>query len=202
MNHTIIKISGIILAAGEAKRFGTPKQLLPWKNSTILGTVLEEFKKSKLSEIIVVLGAYNNIIIEKLKDKLKNCNIVINDNWKKGMFTSIIEGLNKAIELSFDYALFHQGDMPFINHHVLNEFINATKNNEKLIIATVNNKPAHPYMIHKSYFNEILKMDGNDGMRPFIRKYFKTAYKIEVPYMIGKQDIDTWEDYRRLKNGI
>ncbi len=196
------KISGIILAAGEAKRFGTPKQLLPWKTSTILGTVLDEFKKSNLSEIIVVLGAYNDLIIDKLKDKLENCKIVINKTWKNGMFTSILKGLNKAIELESDYALFHQGDMPFIEHKIINEFINIANNNDKLIIATVNNKPAHPYMIYKSYFNEILKMNGNEGMRPFIRKYFNIAYKIEVPYKVGKQDIDTWEDYRRLKDGI
>ena len=201
MKNTITKISAIILAAGEAKRFGEPKQLLPWGNSTILGTVLDEFSKANFYSIIVVLGAYNEIIKQKLNHKLKNKNIVINENWQKGMFSSIIAGLKEAIKLNSDFALFHQGDMPFIKSDILNEFIKKAEKG-KIIIATVNNRPAHPYLIHKDYFNEILNMDGKEGMRPFIRKYFNDAFKIKVPYKTGKQDIDTWDDYRRLKNGI
>ena len=203
MNHTTIKkISAVILAAGEAKRFGEPKQLLEWKNSTILGTVVDKFKKVGFYKIIVVLGAYHNLIMEKLSKNFKNVNVAINKNWKKGMFSSILTGLNEAIKLNSDFVLFHQGDMPFITEEVLKNFIKEARINKKIVIATVDNRPAHPYMIHKDYFSEILQMDGQKGMRPFVRKYFPIAEKIPVPYNIGKQDIDTWDVYWRLKNGI
>ena len=203
MSHTTIKkISAVILAAGEAKRFGEPKQLLKWKDSTILGTVVSTFKKADFDNIIIVLGAYYELIKKKLSNELKDINIANNRHWKKGMFSSILTGLNEAIKLNSDFVLFHQGDMPFITEEVLKNFIKEAKKNKKIVIATVDNRPAHPYMIYKDYFSEILQMDGQEGMRPFIRKYFPIAEKIPVPYNIGKQDIDTWEVYWRLKNGI
>ena len=203
MNHTTInKVSAVILAAGEAKRFGEPKQLLEWKNSTILGTVIDIFKKANFDNIIVVLGAYYEIITEKLSNEFKDVRVAINRTWEKGMFSSILTGINEAIKLNSDFILFHQGDMPFITEKILKNFIEKAYENKKIVIATVDNRPAHPYMIHKDYFSEILQMEGQEGMRPFIKKYFSIAEKIPVSHKIGKQDIDTWEVYWRLKNGI
>ena len=49
-------ISAIILAAGESKRMGKPKQLMPLRQKTILEQTIDNFLNSKVSEIVVVVG--------------------------------------------------------------------------------------------------------------------------------------------------
>ena len=197
------KISGAILAAGEARRFGTPKQILEWENTTILGKVIREFKNSKFSHIYLILGAYYSKIVEKLKAELQDINVVNNKKWKLGMFSSIKCAIEESMNKKDDYLLIHQGDMPFITSEVLTEFIKIGEiSDNPLIVGVYNNKPAHPYMIHKKIMKEVYSLNGDEGIRPVIRKYFQNAIKIDVNYLVGKQDIDTWEDYWRLKNGI
>ncbi len=59
------KICTIILAAGESKRLGTPKQLIPYKNSTLLGHTIQCTLNSKSNETVVVLGANSRLIQKK-----------------------------------------------------------------------------------------------------------------------------------------
>ena len=55
MSHE--EIIGIILAAGESKRFGMPKQLLTFGDTTLLGQVLRNANTSVLDRVVAVMGA-------------------------------------------------------------------------------------------------------------------------------------------------
>jgi len=74
------KITGIILAAGESKRLGQPKQLLKVDNEYLINLVVSNSLESNLSSIIVVLGAYFNQIKPKIKLESK-VRVVNNVNW-------------------------------------------------------------------------------------------------------------------------
>ena len=50
------KLAVLILAAGASSRMGKPKQLLPWKNTTLLGHAIAQAKKVSTA-VFVVLGA-------------------------------------------------------------------------------------------------------------------------------------------------
>jgi molybdenum cofactor cytidylyltransferase len=88
------KICAIILAAGASKRLGTPKQLIPHNNSTLIGHTIQCTLDSKCDETVVVLGA-NATLIQK---KISNfpVNIVRNQNWKMGMGYTIRVGLENG----------------------------------------------------------------------------------------------------------
>ena len=193
------KVALLILAAGEARRFGVPKQLLEWGNSTILGTIIDEALESNFYKIFVVLGAYYNDIKERLESKLNKTTIINNKNWKEGMFSSIKKGLETVLNKDIDYVMFQLGDMPFIKKDIFNKFIEAADSGYDFVIAENDNRPAHPYMIRKTRIREILRGNFKNGMRDVITKEFSTAYKINVNNVVARQDIDTWEIYEKLK---
>lgn len=72
------KIAVVVLAAGNAKRLGQSKQLLPWGNSTLLEHVVKNVLTVDAHNFFVVLGAYSNEIIEKTD--LSGATVLINDN--------------------------------------------------------------------------------------------------------------------------
>ena len=55
-----MSISAIILAAGQSKRMGQPKMLLPWENTTVLGKVIETIQHAGVEDILVVTGGARN----------------------------------------------------------------------------------------------------------------------------------------------
>jgi molybdenum cofactor cytidylyltransferase len=58
------EIWAVILAAGESKRMGSPKMLLPFNGSTMIECVIANVTKSDADKIIVVLGAEKEALIQ------------------------------------------------------------------------------------------------------------------------------------------
>ena len=52
-------VAAVILAAGESRRMGSPKALLPYRGQSFLDTLLELFA-ARCSTVIVVVGAHVN----------------------------------------------------------------------------------------------------------------------------------------------
>jgi CTP:molybdopterin cytidylyltransferase MocA len=48
--------AALILAAGASRRMGSPKALLPWAGTTLLGAAIREARAAGADEIVVVLG--------------------------------------------------------------------------------------------------------------------------------------------------
>ncbi len=192
-----VKVVSMILAAGEAKRFGYPKQILKWKNSTILGTVITEAVEAGFDNVFVVLGAHFELISKELKNDLEKVAVVNNLNWSEGMFSSIKAGLTEIKKIFPDYVLVQLGDMPFITRNILQSFIKTAEKRYDTVIAVENNRPAHPYMFAGKFINEIINADYGDGMRSFIKREFEKAYKINVNFKAARQDIDTLDVYKK-----
>ena len=83
-------IWALVLAAGESKRMGTSKQLLPYENTTILEAVIDHITQSMVDETLVVLGANR----EKIEDVLNDLNVktAVNPSFKAGMLSSVQKG--------------------------------------------------------------------------------------------------------------
>ncbi|MFN2153135.1 MAG: selenium cofactor biosynthesis protein YqeC, partial [Anaerolineales bacterium] len=84
-------IAGIILAAGEARRYGQPKQLLDWRGEPFVRAVAKTALEAGLSPVIVVTGAYSNEVVSAVQDL--SVQIVHNPEWQSGQASSVRAGL-------------------------------------------------------------------------------------------------------------
>ncbi|MCV7103508.1 NTP transferase domain-containing protein, partial [Mycobacterium palustre] len=50
-------VTGVVLAAGGSRRLGAPKQLLPYRDTTLLGATLGVARGAGFDQLIVTLGA-------------------------------------------------------------------------------------------------------------------------------------------------
>jgi molybdenum cofactor cytidylyltransferase len=105
-------IWAIILAAGESKRMGFPKMLLDFNGKSMLERVIENVKESDVDHIIIVLGAE----MDKLMPLVNRMNVkyCYNDNYKKGMLSSVQCGI-RNIPKYCEAVLVFQGDQPMIS---------------------------------------------------------------------------------------
>jgi molybdenum cofactor cytidylyltransferase len=90
--------AAIILAAGEAARYGKIKQLLDWRGEPFVRAVAKTALAADCSPVIVVTGAYTEQVQAAVKDL--NVLVVNNPDWKEGQASSIRAGLGSSPSLA------------------------------------------------------------------------------------------------------
>jgi len=182
-------ISAILLAAGESKRMGKLKQLTPFGRSTILEETVNNLLNSKVSEVIVVLGARADEVTEKIA--LKPVQTVVNPDYQQGMSTSLIAGL-RLIDSKAQAVMFALGDQPLINSQTINRLIEEFCNHDKgIAIPVYRGRRGHPVIFAIRYKDELFRLKGDIGGREIIDRYPDDVLEVPVNCEGIYIDIDT-----------
>jgi len=195
MINSLNKIAIIILAAGASKRMGSIKQLLPWKNTSLLGNAIEQALNSNADDIFVVLGSNYGLISEEINEH--DITIVNNKNWALGMGTSIAEAMEIIKNNSKKYraVLILLVDQPLIDVKYINILIDSFVGNN-IIASGYQNRVGVPAIFDHKYFNELKKLNGDIGARKLILEHIND---VKIINGLDKlKDIDTIESYGQL----
>ncbi len=192
--QAIPKISGIILAAGLSTRMGEPKQLLPFRDSTIIETVIDNLLGSKLSEVIVVVGHEADKIQTRIQHK--PVKIVFNPDYQDGMLTSAQYGVG-SISASADAFAMTLVDLPLITPDLVDMVIDAYVQAEGgIAVPSYNYRRGHPVIFDRRYADDILGLDENSGgVRSLYKKYADDIHYVTVDTDRVLTDIDYRKDY-------
>ncbi|MCD6419997.1 MAG: nucleotidyltransferase family protein [Synergistetes bacterium] len=191
-------ISGILLCAGESKRMGKEKLLLPFGSNTVIGHVLKQYTNSHLREVIVVVGANRNKLLPHIiKEKHPKLKIAINENYRYGMLSSLQEGI-KVAGNSNAYMV-GLGDMPLICTEIINHLLLYYRDN-KIVQPVYNNIKGKPVIFPSNLRNEILSEDPiGKSPRDIVKKHPDMVELVEIPYKEIIIDMDTIEDYNKIR---
>ncbi len=184
----------IILAAGESSRLGQPKQNLIFNGKTLLQRAVESGQDSECETIIVVLGANSNEITP-----IPGTTTLYNPDWKEGMASSIKKAvLEINNDLSVDKVIIMLCDQPFVGAALLNSLISKYIETCKPIVAcTYNETTGVPVLFDRTLFNDLLLLQGKDGAKKILKDHANDI--ATIPFEQGGIDIDTPEDYERLR---
>lgn len=191
------QIAIVILAAGSAKRMGQSKQLLPWRDSTLLGSVIETILSVDADIFFIVLGAYKNEIEEKTD--LSKTIVFINENWQQGLGSSIALA---TAEIDKQYPdinaiMFVLADQPFISSLHLSTMIQShNKEKEAIIVTKKENYSGVPVLFPRKFFSELMSLSNDEGAKQIINR--NKDQVMEVVTHDDTADIDTFESYNTL----
>ena len=189
------QIGGLILAAGKAQRFGSPKILMDWGGIPVIRRIALTAIQSGLSPVVLVLGAYTSEVYPYLQD----LPLVIIDNleWLNGQSTSLIKGIN-AFSGRVGGVVVLLADQPHISTNTIRKIVRTHQTQSyPIIIPTVTGKRANPVLFDRHTFPEINKISGDVGGRVLFTQFPVLELPIQDKGLL--LDIDTTEDYRRMK---
>lgn len=186
----------VILAAGPSSRMGKPKQNLLFKGQTLLNGMIWS-AASVSDKVIVVLGANFDAIETTVKNT--DAGILHNKDWAVGMSSSIKLAVSH-IRLKYanaDAVVFMVCDQPFVNAELLQKMIAVADTVEQGIIASsYNSTVGVPALFKKTYFPQLLTLNGKEGAKKIIAQNSQDVYSIH--FTLGAIDIDTEEDFNHL----
>ncbi len=193
-----MRVSCLILAAGEASRMGSAKQLLPFGEKTLLQWVIETALQVDFEEIRLVLGAHR----QKIMPSLKNYPVAFthNPHWEEGMGTSIAMGMKEILPGS-EAVLIMLGDQPFVGPDHLQALISHHKRSRKSIVASYyREKAGVPALFTREKFDQLKQLKGKEGAGRMIRESQQEVYSLALAE--AAIDIDTPKDYQKWKNSL
>ncbi len=189
-------IAAIILAAGQSRRMGQNKLLLPFGSTTVIETIVSEVAACpEINDIVVVTGHEADRVASQLAAYPVRC--VFNaDYTRSDMLVSIQTGL-RSLAAEITAVLIVLGDQPRLRHEIIQRVI-AAAGSDKLIIPSFQMKRGHPILIPRSMWSGILALPSDASLRDVIR-----ANELRIHYVLFKddsvlRDIDTPEDYRQI----
>ena len=214
-----VPISAIILAAGESRRMGQPKLLLPWGKTTVLGQVITTFTATGIEDIVIVTGGARKHVEELVAELAKKYPVrtVNNPDYASGeMLSSIQTGLRDLtlpppslrdtspkspgfVGGRVGAALIALGDQPQVQEETIRHICAAFARTESpLVIPSFENRRGHPWLASRSLWPEILALPASTTPRQFLNNYAGQIAYVEADESI-LQDLDTPEEYNRQR---
>ncbi len=191
-------IAALVIAAGESKRMGRAKQLLPWQGKVLLQHALDAILDSEVDEVILVLGCEAERILKKVDTR--KIKVVINPDYAQGMITSIQRGL-KVLPGGAEAFFIVLGDQPGISPQIYDQLIHEFRRvypSKRILLPTYEGKRGHPALFSIDYREEGSTLKGDVGFRQIILDHPDDLLFIEMGAKAVLEDIDTPEDYQNL----
>ena len=189
-------ISGLILGAGASQRFGPPKQLLPYRGTTLLGWVVDQSQRAaSLDEVVVVLGRAADEIREQVDFGVAR--VVENPVFGEGCSSSYRAGIG-AINSESQAIMIILGDLPGVTPEVINRLAEAWRNEESPIaLCSYVGRKGHPMIFARSMFPQLLDLHGDKAAWKLVdaNPGLVKEVDLDLPY---PDNINTPEDFERL----
>ena len=179
---------GIVLAGGSSTRAKVNKLLLEVDRKPLICHTINTISPF-VDKVIVVTGKFHN----ELSEVITNCEIVFNSQYESGMFSSVLAGINKALN---NDVLLIPGDITNVSFETIESIIGGTK---PIRIPSFNGKTGHPVFISKEYVEILSREPINSKLCDFIAKHNDVTETIEVNDRFINFDVDTLDDYNKLR---
>lgn len=197
MSDAIKRIRVLIIAAGQSKRLGRPKQLLNYEGKTLINRLIGIVKSAGDLPITLVLGAFSEEIIHQLPDT--DVQLVVNPDWQEGMGSSISAGVSHIMQYNpeVDGIIILVCDQPHITGSEISGLIREQRSTEKPIVACAyNGTLGTPALFVREKWKDLITLRGETGAKAFIGNHKSDVAVLH--FEKGVLDIDTPQDYKDL----
>ena len=197
------KITGIILAAGSSKRvraagIKTPKPLLKIGDETFLSKAIHTCRS--VGDCLVVLGYQADELAKHCKEL--DTPFCVNQNYTKGQTSSLKVGI-KNLPYDAAYFFIYPVDYPLIQEQTLKLLIEeAQAAHQQIVLPTYEGHGGHPVLISISLKEEFLSLKEDEPASHVIHHDPERVLRVPVKDFGVIQDVDTLEDYQKLKESL
>ncbi len=194
--HPVTRAAAVILAAGEARRFGAPKLLAPLEGRPLLQHVLDAANASSCADVILVLGHGADDLLANVR--LGRAFAVLNCEYASGQSTSLRAGLRDA--RASDAAIVLLGDQPRVTPALVDALLERQRETgAAAVMCSWNERRSPPTLLHRDLWPALDALVGDVGAREVLRGRDDVAVLEVTPDLGSLEDVDRPGDLSALE---
>ncbi len=195
MRSAASMIAGIVLAAGESRRMGSNKLLLPFAGEPLVRRASRHALVAGLAPVIVVLGYESERVRAALAGL--DCSFAFNADVGGSMSSSLHRGLEE-LAADAEAAVIMLADMVNVTEHMLRALVVAAQTNAApLVSSRYGQTLAPPVLFRRVLFGELFASKGEGCGKAVVERHREHALYIDWP-PAALVDVDTPEEFARL----
>jgi CTP:molybdopterin cytidylyltransferase MocA len=159
-----VRVVAIVLAAGEGRRMGGPKALLPLGGETFLAQACRLLARPGVATVVAVLGAGRDRVRREAGIPA-GAAVAVNERWREGMLTSVWRGLDEAERDGADAILLHPVDNPFVEPATIDAVLDALAAGSPIAVPSHAGRRGHPAGFARSAWPDLRNAPLEGGAR-------------------------------------
>jgi molybdenum cofactor cytidylyltransferase len=183
-------VTGLVLGAGGSQRLGRPKQLLPYREGTLLGHVVDVARTCSFDQLVVALGGAAEEV--RANVDLDGAAVVVNDAYGTGCSSSIAAAL-RTVDPRCDVLVLMLGDQPGVTAATV-AALRAGRGDAPLAVCRYDDGRGHPIAFAQRTFSALADLHGDKGVWRLLDQRANEVVEVTVDGAIPL-DVDTEEDY-------
>jgi len=188
-----VNVTGLVLAAGGSRRLGRPKQLLPYRGTTLLGWTLATARDCGFDQLLVTLGGAAEAVRRQVD--LTGVQVLDNPEYGTGCGTSVSSGV-RAIDPAADGLVLLLGDQPGVTAESVRRLVEAA-GEAPIGVSRYADGLGHPFWFGRQVFGDLTTLHGDKAVWKLLHSGRHPVTQVRRDGTVPI-DVDTWEDYRTL----
>ncbi len=186
-------VGGLVLAAGEGRRFGGPKQLASVRGRPVLEHAIRAMVAvPAIDPVLVVLGARAEDV--RAGVDFHGAEVTVCRQWAEGVAASLRHGVAQLGDV--DAVVITLGDQPFITPQVIAGALDWDEHFHDAVRTTYHGAPGHPVVLTRRLVERVPDLRGDVGFRDVL--HGARVRRFEAGHLADPTDIDTREQLETL----
>jgi molybdenum cofactor cytidylyltransferase len=186
-------VAGLVLAAGGSRRLGRPKQLLPYRDGTLLGHVVDVARTCRFDQLVVAVGG--DAAAVRVHVDLSGADVVVNPDYGEGCSSSIASALG-ALDPRCDALVLLLGDQPGVPPSTVAALLDAL-GAAPLAACRYDDGRGHPLAFGREVLPDLAALHGDKGVWKLLHRRAADVVEARIAGPVPR-DVDTAADYRAV----
>ncbi|HET8786168.1 MAG TPA: nucleotidyltransferase family protein [Candidatus Limnocylindrales bacterium] len=189
-------ITGVVLAAGEGRRFGGTKQLEIVEGKPLAQHAIDALHEAGVDELLVITG-HDADAVEAALDLPETGRFVRNPSYRDGQATSLAAAFHEVSDDS-EATVVLMGDQPGITANDVRALVDRFRATRAQIVRLRFIDGPGPSLLSREIYAEAGHLHGDVGARVLIASHPEWVDEVDVPRSTPT-DIDTRDDLQRSR---